>query len=150
MKQNDKRPVAVQLRELVSHFNALLPHDLSLATSARLPELANQLRTDIVAVATEAITNAAKYSGATHIDLDLQVEGDTLRLVIVDDGIGIGIGSQRPTDAQGGNGLRNMARRAERNGGTCSVFDGPTRGTVVQWVVPFTNQPAPAIHLDAQ
>ena len=37
-----------------------------------------------------------------------------------------------------GRGLRNMADRAARLGGSFVASDGPTAGTIVMWRVPLT------------
>ena len=60
----------------------------------------------------------------------IPADANVVALSIRDDGVGIG------ADASGGNGLRNMAARAESLGGSCSISAGTVSGTVVSWMVP--------------
>ena len=84
-------------------------------------------------IAYEAITNAARHSGCTHIEIALRFEGGTLELSVTDDGTGI------PTDAPAadGIGLKIMAYRARLLGASFRVEPGPHAGTRVVIVMPM-------------
>ena len=56
-----------------------------------------------------------------------------LQLLVADDGVG-----PPADDAPRGNGLANMAERAERLGGFCRLSTSDTGGTLVTWDVPLT------------
>ena len=71
-------------------------------------------------VGLEAITNAVKHSRGTTVTLRLRPAGDSWRLEIDDDGVGMGVSPTRPG---GGNGLDSMHRRAERLGATLTISD---------------------------
>jgi signal transduction histidine kinase len=86
-----------------------------------------ELAADVEAVAREAVSNAARHSGAAHVTVTVDVT-DQVVLEVVDDGRGID-----PRTARSG--LRNLADRAERRGGRMVVVAGPP-GTEVRWVVP--------------
>jgi signal transduction histidine kinase len=62
----------------------------------------------IVRIATEAITNAARHSGAPEVHLTLHRDGSRLRLRVTDHGRGFD-----PAAAGGGFGLTSMRRRAQ-------------------------------------
>ncbi|GAA0321100.1 GAF domain-containing protein [Actinoallomurus spadix] len=81
-----------------------------------------------VAVLQEALSNAARHSGARHVTVSLMV-GDELVLRVEDDGVGIPEGGRR-------SGLRNMAERAEALGGTFEIRPRDGGGTVLEWRVP--------------
>lgn len=81
-------------------------------------------------IATEALTNAARHSGARTCTLRLDVEGGSLLVEVTDDGTGV------PADAVPGVGLTSMRRRAEELGGQLRVGAGPGGGTVVRAVLP--------------
>ena len=159
LKQSDVPPLAEHIALVTSRFNALLDKELSLATSAVLPEVDGPMQRDLVAVMTEAITNSAKHSNACFINVDVTWEQDELRLTVADNGIGIDMTAAdieeiglpaRRSDDRDGNGLRSMAYRAEQHGGCFRIFPGPDCGTIVEWTVPLpavTSQRVPAIHL---
>jgi signal transduction histidine kinase len=85
---------------------------------------------ELLAVLREALTNAARHAKATEVEVEVSVGDGVLVLRVVDDGIG-------PPDEPPpeGLGLRNMARRAERLGGTLEVRCNSPQGTDVEWRV---------------
>jgi signal transduction histidine kinase len=85
----------------------------------------------LLAVLREALSNVARHAGATHVEVTVQAD-DNLSLEVVDDGRGVAI-----EPAGGGNGLRNMMRRAQELGGRADIGPGADRGTTLQWVVPL-------------
>jgi signal transduction histidine kinase len=76
------------------------------------------------------LSNVARHAGATAVDVEVVAAGDVL-LRVSDNGIGLS-GSARPE----GHGLRNMAERAARVGGTFETSPGRPSGTVVTWRAP--------------
>ncbi len=85
---------------------------------------------ELLAVLGEALSNAARHSKAEHVQVSVRVAGDTLTLLVRDDGIGFEPGGRR-------SGLRNMAERAEALRGTLTVEAAPDMGTLVEWRVPL-------------
>lgn len=75
-------------------------------------------------IALEAMTNAARHSGATECTVNVSVPNDLL-LEIRDDGRGIA------ADAPIGTGLTSMRERAEEIGGTLDVDGSPREGARV-------------------
>lgn len=87
---------------------------------------------DVLAVVQEALSNVVRHARATHVEVEVQA-GDELVVRVTDDGIG-------PEGVEGrrGNGVDNMAARAARHGGTCTVAArSDTSGTVVEWRTPL-------------
>jgi signal transduction histidine kinase len=85
-------------------------------------------------IATEALTNAARHSGGRRATVAFGVADGTLRLEVLDDGVGLP--TQR--DPRGsGVGLAAMAERAAELGGTCSVDRRAGGGTVVVALIPL-------------
>lgn len=83
---------------------------------------------NLLAVITEALSNAVRHAHATRISISVTVADVELRLRVKDNGHGFSGPTLR-------SGLANMDRRAVELGGTCHV--GSTRrGTRVQWTVP--------------
>jgi signal transduction histidine kinase len=92
------------------------------------------LRTEIELerIATEALTNAVRHSGATHAGVTVRQEGDRLMLEVWDDGAGFD-----PGTTPGGFGLRGMRERAERLGGSIELDARPNEGTRVRVETPL-------------
>jgi signal transduction histidine kinase len=77
----------------------------------------------------EALANVVRHSGASRVDVRVDVSGPTLELSVRDNGCGI------PPDVSR-RGLRNIAERACAVGGTVHVVSSPTTGTEVTWSAP--------------
>jgi signal transduction histidine kinase len=86
---------------------------------------------ELLATLREALANVARHAGATSAEVELSVD-DHLHLTVTDDGVGIGPGRHRT-----GNGLPNMATRAELLGGSFSLSARPEGGTELTWRVPL-------------
>ncbi len=81
-------------------------------------------------VASEALTNAAKHADASVVQVDLHVGAGTLRLAIVDDGVG----GAEPSE---GSGLIGLKDRVEALGGTIDVASPPGSGTRLDVEIPL-------------
>ncbi|MGW1894324.1 GAF domain-containing protein [Streptomyces sp. NPDC002004] len=92
------------------------------------PELADE----VVAVLNEALSNVARHARAARADVSLVARDGLLTLTVTDDGTGTDFGA-----GDRGTGLRNLAERAERQGGTLSVERRPSGGTCLVWRVPL-------------
>ncbi|HJE57641.1 MAG TPA: GAF domain-containing protein [Nocardiopsis listeri] len=87
----------------------------------------------LVPVLRELLSNVARHSGATTVDVELSVDNGEVVLRVSDNGRGIPEGSAR-------SGLRNLASRAEELGGAMAVASGPGEGTVVEWSAPVQRE----------
>jgi signal transduction histidine kinase len=96
-----------------------------------MPELPAAVEVAAYRIATEALTNAARHSGARSTFITFDVTELQLRLSVMDDGGGIN--GHRGT----GIGLTAMAERAAELGGTCSVSARDEGGTAVVAVLPL-------------
>jgi signal transduction histidine kinase len=106
---------------------ATIPVEVRYSLSLWKPSL--QVATVIYFVASEAVTNATKHSGATRITIDVRLLGREMVVEIGDDGSG---GAQ----AVGTGGLSGLARRVAAADGEFSV-DSPIGGpTVVRAALP--------------
>ncbi len=100
---------------------------------ARVPSLpvSAEFRRNVFLVMKEALHNLVRHAGATAAIVRLRVDEETLTLVVQDDGCGLpgGDGAVPRPSGRGGNGLANMAHRAEEIDGTLTLDAGPDRGT---------------------
>lgn len=95
-----------------------------------------ELKRNVMLVMREAVNNALKHSGASRIDVALDLRSDSVKLIVKDDGRGFD-----PTNLrEGANGLVNFRKRAEAVGGTADVRTGPEGTSVIfEAPVPSTN-----------
>lgn len=85
----------------------------------------------------EALTNVARHAGVHEAALEIEAEGDWLRLRIQDQGSGFDLAAV-PTGA--GNGIIGMQERARLLGGQVSIDSRPGRGTRVAAELPTTDR----------
>lgn len=87
------------------------------------------LAEQLLAVAVEALSNAARHARAHRLDLVLTVD-DAVTLTVTDDGVGVGA-------ARHTGGLANLRARAEMYGGRLTVGAPASGGTCLVWSVPL-------------
>ncbi|MFJ2766757.1 GAF domain-containing protein [Streptomyces sp. NPDC087300] len=85
---------------------------------------------DAVAVLSEALSNITRHARASAAEISIVIRKGQLALTVTDNGVGMGPSGRR-------SGLRNLAERAERLGGTLSLRRGPEGGTHLEWQVPL-------------
>ncbi len=93
-------------------------------------------RKDFYLIFKEAIHNCAKYAKAKYIEIQLEVKNNTLHMNIKDDGVGFDP-HKVENPGIGGNGLKNMQRRAAAIGGTFSIQSNPGDGVTLHVAVPL-------------
>jgi signal transduction histidine kinase len=89
-------------------------------------------RRNLVLLFKEAITNAARHSGAANVSVEVRLEQGTLDLVIRDDGHGFVV-----EKAGGGNGLKTMKQRTDLMQGRLEIRSLLGAGTEVKVQVPI-------------
>lgn len=111
-----------------------IPVEVRLDLTGPIPETVGVAAYYVLA---EALTNAAKHSGATAIAVAATVADHTLHLEVRDDGTGGAV-----TGA--GSGLIGLADRAEALSGQFSVTSPPGAGTTIRASIPLNcGQPQP-------
>ena len=86
--------------------------------------------THLLAVISEALSNAVRHSGAQAIRVSVTVTDATLILTVEDNGRGFS------DAATPGNGLANMEHRARELNGSLTITSVPKKGTTLVWSVP--------------
>jgi signal transduction histidine kinase len=114
--------LAEAVTEVAERYHVKL--DLDLTSDIRLPA---QRREAFVRIACEAVTNAARHSGADRVDLRLERDGSALRLWVSDEGHGFDT-----ADPGGGFGLTSMRERAHSVGAELVVSSVPGHGSRVE------------------
>jgi PAS domain S-box-containing protein len=100
-------------------------------------EISDSLKIVIYRVLQEALSNAAKHSGADRVHIRLQVKNRMIRLVVTDNGTGFDVnGELHRNDPMCGYGLKNMRERVEICGGRFRLNSRPGKGTRLELRIP--------------
>jgi len=99
--------------------------EVSLDAPDELPPLPAAVEVAGLRIVLEALTNAARHSGASHARVSVSMDGDALVVAVTDDGTGV------PADVAPGVGLTSMHERADELGGSMQVVSPDHRGTTV-------------------
>jgi signal transduction histidine kinase len=88
-------------------------------------------------VVQEALTNAARHSGASHIDIDLRTNGEEVSGSISDNGDGFEAAAMKRTGlGLIGLGLIGMEERLRELGGTLRIVSSPGHGARLEFRLP--------------
>jgi two-component system, NarL family, sensor histidine kinase UhpB len=96
-------------------------------------ELSVDKRKNLFLIFKEAVNNAAKYSGATDLEISFVRQGNTLSLTVSDNG-----GGFEPENVKAGNGLKNMKDRALALKGRFDFVTHVKEGTRIALELPIT------------
>jgi len=124
------------LADYIAHFaNEFSESDrlrCRLDLPADLPPVAlpPEMRHNIFLIVKEALTNSLKHSGAREALVQAKVAGQSLEILIHDDGRGFDSAAVAK-----GNGLGNMRRRAEAMHGALSIESGAKTGSTIRLTV---------------
>ncbi|MGC0328004.1 signal transduction histidine kinase [Streptomyces sp. SAI-170] len=131
----DGRGEGSGLRSRVSDAVTAASSSLGFTPAVRIEGLVDtdvpgEIADHVLAVLAEALSNAARHSGAHSVDVHLRLADGELVLTVTDDGRGIPQGAAR-------SGLRNMEERALSLGGDLRLGERPEGGgTRIVWRVP--------------
>ena len=117
--------LAEAISEIAERFDIELEFDT--VRDVRLPEIRAEA---MVRIACEAVTNAARHSGARLVRLSLKHDGQRVRLRVSDTGRGF----DPEVDCEGF-GLVSMRERAHAVGGDLRISSAPGRGSEVEVVL---------------
>ncbi len=90
-----------------------------------------EARRDFFLIFKEAVNNAAKYANCSKIKIVASVTGKRLSLLIADDGKGFNV-----QEADNGNGMGNMRKRADALNGKMQINSVINTGTTIQLDIP--------------
>jgi two-component system sensor histidine kinase UhpB len=105
--------------------------EAELVAEGDLSSLADDAQLVVYRVAQEALSNAARHSGAERVEVGLRRLGGDVELIVGDDGRGFAF-----DESEGGLGIAGMRERALLIGGELTIESRPGRGTTVRLTVP--------------
>jgi PAS domain S-box-containing protein len=101
-------------------------------------QIPETLKTVIFRVLQESLNNVAKHSGADRVQLSLQQQGDTVKLIVEDNGSGFDSEKPLPQKATDqGFGLASIRERIELSGGIFTLKTAPGQATRICAVWPI-------------
>jgi signal transduction histidine kinase len=120
-------------------FLTASPIRCRLDVDADLPEALFELpvRRNLLLGVKEALNNAVKYSKAEELFLRIRRHGQTLQVIVEDDGVGFDLELADLVR----NGLTNMTERMKDVGGRCQIVSKPGAGCRVEFQVPLPKHP---------
>jgi PAS domain S-box-containing protein len=101
-------------------------------------QIPETLKTVIFRVLQESLNNVAKHSGADRVQLSLQQQGNTVKLIVEDNGSGFDSEKPLPQNDTGqGFGLASMRERIELSGGTFTIQSALGQATRIcaEWTI---------------
>lgn len=122
------------LKHLIDYINKLTPNiniQLFYINDAREHKSPYEIRINLYRIAQEAINNALKYAKATEISVSVFRDDTSIRMQIVDNGIGI-----KDEDIGKGKGMINMKERATMLNGVFEIESSPKEGTSLYIEIP--------------
>jgi len=101
-------------------------------------KIPDTLKTVIFRVLQESLNNVAKHSGADRVQLSLQQQGETVKLIVEDNGSGFDSEKPLPQNVTGkGFGLASIRERIELSGGIFTLKTAPGQATRICAVWPI-------------
>ncbi|MDX2153477.1 MAG: two-component regulator propeller domain-containing protein [Bryobacteraceae bacterium] len=124
-------PVVEPIEEVIRTFAERLGADRGMHATVTVKgtprRLREAVRENVLRVAREVVTNAARHSGAAHLWITVDYEGKGVRVHAVDDGRGFDASAVAADHF----GLRSMRERMAEIGGHLECSTAPGRGTAI-------------------
>lgn len=126
--------LVARLREFATNVFEAKDIDLEFTVADEVNDvkLDMEARRDFFLIGKEAINNAAKYAHCHKVFINIEIINRQLSLLVKDDGVGFEV-----QQADAGNGLGNMQRRANAMRGTLKIQSAPAAGTTIHLQVPL-------------
>ena len=115
-------------------FNQDVEMEFLVSDSVNKTNLSLEKRRDFFLIYKEALTNIQKYANATKVNVELSNNGNSITMLIKDNGKGFDIENLQKNRTTGGNGLKNMQVRAEKLEGKLEITSKINEGTSVKVV----------------
>jgi signal transduction histidine kinase len=108
--------------------------EVQLQQEAELPAIDDVTKTGVYRIVQESLTNVARHSEATNVDIKLQMLNNVLHVEIKDNGKGFDNALLNHPDSLG---LLSLRERARMIGGNTEINGSPGKGTQVTLDVPL-------------
>jgi two-component system NarL family sensor kinase len=125
------------LRETIESFTSRTGLEPTVELSGDLPSLTESQQITVLAVITEALSNAREHSQARQVSIVISVLGGGVDAQVIDDGVGFDPEVAMSEGSRNGHlGLVGMHERVRLLGGQTNVYSQPGGPTVVSLILP--------------
>jgi PAS domain S-box-containing protein len=122
------------IEDLVVKWNSTVDLKISLELVDMNERFSDDLEKALFRMCQELLNNSIRHGSAKHVYVQVINHGDSIVLMVEDDGIGFD-----PKSISSGLGLRNIWSRAEVFEGQVEIDSGPEKGTVTTVEIPLSN-----------
>jgi signal transduction histidine kinase len=127
--------VRASLLALVRDLNAVVGFEVRTSLDGPVDAaVSEEVAEHLLATVGEALTNVGRHAEASEASVNLSVKGGLCILQVRDNGRGVASSEV----GEGGLGLPNLRRRAEKLGGHLIIENLDTGGTLLTWQVPIS------------
>ena len=124
-------PLKAEIRELVGSYAQNLGFTPTVSCSPAVESaIDDDSRLTLLLVLREALSNVARHSRASEVDIAIHLDDENVVVVVTDNGVGL---PRRVVES----GLGNVRARARQRGGSMDLMAHTPRGTVLRWQVPL-------------
>ncbi|HET8739473.1 MAG TPA: GAF domain-containing sensor histidine kinase [Acidimicrobiia bacterium] len=120
-----------RLTDVVTRMGSAYPAGVRLELDLQTA-IASDLEDEVVAIVTEAVSNALRHSSASMVEVTVATKPGSARVTVEDNGIGFD-----PDTPSTGMGLQNLRQRVMRRGGELDISSSD-RGTRVAAEIPLS------------
>lgn len=142
----DLRPSALDdlglvpaLHSYAEKYSTAWPIKVTFSAEGLKKRLPTNVELVLYRIVQEALTNVAKHSGASTVEINLRRRSNTVTVAVYDDGKGFDIREVTRTDGSG-LGLFGMRERLALVGGAIDIESAPGRGTTIIARVPLQDR----------
>ena len=118
-----------RILQVIDEATGILGFPPALQLEGPLDEVPGDVGEHVLGVLREALSNAARHSGATKVEVHMKAAAE-LSLMVRDNGSGIKAGGRR-------SGLENLEQRATNLGGCFRIESAADAGAELEWRVPL-------------
>jgi signal transduction histidine kinase len=134
----DDLGLVAALRSFVKTYSRQTRVQVDITVFAGIAHLGNNECTVLYRVAQEALGNVSRHARANRVDLSIRKHGDSVSMLIKDNGRSFDVQKVLQGRKRKGLGLLGMRERVEMVGGTFTVVSVPGTGTTIRADIPFT------------
>src|SRR5262245_42527729 len=133
--------IANDLAQAITKFGVGLASDggspeICVRAGGEARDLSPSVRDEVYRIASEALRNAIRHSGAGRIEVEIHYDNREFRLRVRDDGKGIDAKIFNAGMRAGHHGMPGMQERAKLAGGKLTCWSQPDSGTEIELTIP--------------
>ncbi|MCL2919257.1 ligand-binding sensor domain-containing protein [Shewanella litorisediminis] len=126
------------LNHQLSKMSSSLANPIIFKADDHIPELSPDLTITLFRVIQESVTNAIRHANATNITVRLYLDGDKIKAVISDNGIGFELSNISSKVSDGGHlGLLGIEERVKSMNGSLTINAIPNGGVSISVEFPY-------------